>query len=154
MGAQLKHGQLPLSLGETGKRDVRTQFAALCYRRVQSKTKILLITSRDTGRWVLPKGWPMNERTPSETAMTEAWEEAGIRGTADPGCEGIYYYDKELDTGVMLPVIVAVFAVKTDSISDKFAESSERSRKWVSAKKAARLVDEPDLALMLRQFKR
>ncbi len=154
MDSRLKQGQLPLWLKDTGKRDVRTQFAALCYRRVKSKLKVLLITSRDAGRWVLPKGWPMDGRTPAETAAIEAWEEAGIRGTIDPGCEGIYSYDKELDTGVMLPVIVAVFGVKTDEVSATFDEASERSRKWVCPKKAARLVDEPDLSLLLQQFKR
>lgn len=153
MGADLKHGQLPLSLGESGKRDVRTQFAALCYRRVKSKTKVLLITSRDTGRWVLPKGWPMDDLTPVETAMTEAWEEAGIRGTADLGCAGIYSYDKELDTGIVLPVVVAVFSIKTETIADTYREAGERVRKWVSPKKAARMVDEPDLAVLLRAFK-
>ena len=123
----------------------------LCYRRVKSKLKILLITSRDTGRWVLPKGWPMDGCTSAETVI-EAWEEAAPRHSGDPGCEGIYSYDKELDTGVMLPVIVAVFGVKT-------TRSQPHSMKPQSAaanghpKEAARLVDEPDLSL-LQQFKR
>ena len=150
---ELKHGQLPLSLGDTSKRDVRTQFAALCYRRVKSKTKVLPITSRDTGRWGLPKGWPMDDLTPVETAMTEAWEEAGIRGTADLGCVGIYSYDEELDTGTVLAVVVAVFSMPAGSIADTYREAGERVRKWVSPKKAARLVDEPDLAVLLRGFK-
>ena len=154
MTMHLKDGQLAVSLGETGKRDVRTQFAALCYKRGKSKLKILLVTSRDTGRWVLPKGWPMDDQTPSQSAMAEAWEEAGVKGTPDQGCEGIYYYNKELDTGTILPVIVAVFGLRVSQESDDYLEAGQRKRKWVSPKKAAAMVDEPDLAVLLRRFKR
>ncbi len=155
MSTQLKLGQLPLSLAQIGKRDVRTQFAALCYRvEKKSKTKVLLVTSRTSGRWIVPKGWPMDDRTPTESAVIEAWEEAGVHGKAEPGCVGIYSYEKELDTGVMLPVIVAVFGVRVEKLDNDYAEATQRERKWVSPKKAARMVDEPDLALMLRDFKR
>ncbi|MBT8416205.1 MAG: NUDIX domain-containing protein, partial [Silicimonas sp.] len=69
--------QRPLRLADGGKRDVRTQFGALCWRVVNDKVQVLLITSRRRKRWILPKGWPMDEATPVEAAQTEAWEEAG-----------------------------------------------------------------------------
>ena len=58
----------------------RLQVAALCWRRSAKGLRILLITSRDTGRWVIPKGWPMRNRTEPEAAAREAYEEAGLRG--------------------------------------------------------------------------
>ena len=147
-----RHGQLPLVLGTRGKRDVRTQFAALCYRTGRKGPKILLISSRDTGRWILPKGWPIDGKTPSECAAIEAWEEAGVRGRMRQDAIGIYSYTKELDTGVNLPVVVVVFALRVQELAKEWPEAGERTRKWVSPKKAARMVDEADLAQLLVRF--
>lgn len=63
--------------------EIRTQYAAICYRRTDDSSgpiEVLLITSRGTGRWVIPKGWPMAKKKPHEVASQEAWEEAGVRG--------------------------------------------------------------------------
>lgn len=63
--------------------DARAQFAAICYRQTGDLARpieVLLITSRDTGRWVIPKGWPKRRKTGYEVARLEAWEEAGVRG--------------------------------------------------------------------------
>jgi 8-oxo-dGTP pyrophosphatase MutT (NUDIX family) len=78
MGPLVK--QLPISVGGGKKSDVRTQFAALCYRVVKKKVKVLVISSRGTGRWIVPKGWPMDGKTPADAALQEAWEEAGVIG--------------------------------------------------------------------------
>jgi len=72
--------QLPLSLHGAAKGEVRTQFAALPFRVKEDKVQVLLITSRGTGRWIVPKGWPMEGKTPAESALQEAWEEAGVQG--------------------------------------------------------------------------
>ncbi len=88
--------QKPISLMNSDKRDVRTQFAGLCYRMVGGKPEILLITSHRSGRWILPKGWPIDGKTPAEGAMTEAWEEAGVIGKVSPKCLGLYSYHKEI----------------------------------------------------------
>ncbi|MEN9850080.1 MAG: hypothetical protein RL128_243, partial [Pseudomonadota bacterium] len=58
----------------------RTQYGALCWRMHRGKVEVLLITSRDTGRWVIPKGWPIDGLAPAQTAAREAWEEAGVEG--------------------------------------------------------------------------
>ena len=71
--------QAPMRLRAARKQDPRTQFAALPYRRRKGQVQVLLITSLDTDRWILPKGWPMDGCTPAATAAQEAWEEAGIR---------------------------------------------------------------------------
>ncbi len=148
-----KLDSFPLALKRTGKRDVRTQFAALCFKRTRKGTKVLLVSSRDTGRWVIPKGWPMDGKTAQQCAAIEAWEEAGVRGPVSDGCIGIYSYIKELDTGVNLPIVVAVFSLRVREFEKTYPEANERQRKWVSLRKAARLVDEAELAQLLIRFK-
>ena len=90
----------------------RTQFAALCWRSTRGRTEVLLVTSRETGRWVIPKGWPIAGLSPAEAAAREAWEEAGAKGKMAEQALGFFTYDKVLDRAsdpVALPCIVAVF---------------------------------------------
>jgi len=141
----------PLRLAPSAKREVRTQFGALCYRLRQDRPQVLLITSRGTGRWILPKGWPIDRASPAEAAMQEAWEEAGVEGRAMGNSLGIYSYVK-LDAGVRLACVVAVFPVMVRRLRDGYPEAKERRRKWYSLKKAAALVDEPELRQILRDF--
>ena len=75
--------QTPLRIGGAVKSESRTQFGALCFRRSKTQkagVELLLVSSRDTGRWIIPKGWPMDRETPAAAAAMEAWEEAGVRG--------------------------------------------------------------------------
>lgn len=144
--------QRPLQLEDASKRDVRTQFGALCWRVKNGTLQVLLITSRRSRRWIIPKGWPMDQQTPADAAKTEAWEEAGVEGTASPVCLGIFSYRKELDPGETLPCIVAVFPVKVKSLSKDYPEKSDRRRRWFNSKKAAKLVEEPELATMIKNF--
>lgn len=144
--------QLPISLAGAGKRDVRTQFAALCYRIKKKKVQILLITSRGTRRWIVPKGWPMDARTPAASAMQEAWEEAGVRGTTNGRCLGIYSFSKDTEGLGALPCLAMVYAVQVETLADEYPEAGQRMRRWMSRKKAARLVEEPELARILRDF--
>lgn len=59
----------------------RQQYAALCFRYADGGTiEILLVTSRTSGRWIIPRGWPMKRKKPHQAAAIEAWEEAGVRG--------------------------------------------------------------------------
>lgn len=141
----------PLKTKGHGKRGLRTQFGALCWRMREGKAEVLMVTSRRTKRWIIPKGWPMHGQTPTEAAEVEAWEEAGVKGTAQPVCLGVYNYLKEED-GVDLPVMVAVFPVEVKKQKTKFPECKERRTKWMRPKKAAKKVDEPELRWMLRNF--
>ena len=143
--------QRPQRLSGLLTRDMRTQFGALCYRVLRDKPQVLLVTSRGTGRWVIPKGWPIEGATPADSAAREAWEEAGVEGRVQPVCLGIYSYLKRpADGGV--PCVVAVYPLKVKKLADDFPEASERRRKWAGPKKAAGLVDEPELAALLRRF--
>lgn len=144
--------QLPLSLSRARKRDVRTQFAALCYRVRKDKVQVLMITSRGTQRWIVPKGWPMDGRTPSGSAAQEAWEEAGVRGTSDGRCLGIFSFSKDAEDLGALPCLAMVYAVRVEDLVDEYPEVGQRKRKWMSRKEAARVVEEPELARILRDF--
>lgn len=152
MVVEVRKNLHPLQLNGLGKRDVRTQFAALPYRISRGKPEILLITSRETGRWIIPKGWPEDGLTAPESAAREAWEEAGIEGRISLHCLGIYSYLKALDSRDRLPIVMAVFPVKVRRLVENFPEKRERKRKWFSRKKAAARVDEPELRHMIRNF--
>ncbi len=142
--------QQTLELDQHTKRDVRTQFGAFCWRKRKNGHEILLVTSRRSKRWILPKGWPVDGATPAEAALTEAWEEGGVVGKVRPICLGIYSYFKDLDEDNDLPCIVAVFPVKVKSLANDWPEKKQRKRKWVTPKQAAKMVQEPELAALLK----
>ncbi len=129
------------------------QVAALCVRGEGKQRQVLLITSRDTGRWVLPKGWPIDGMNAGEAALQEAWEEAGVKTTASNHSQiGSYTYSKRLDAGLEIPVNVQVYSAEDVKLVDEFPEADERTRKWFSPKEAANLVHEPELRDLLRQI--
>lgn len=139
------------SAGGTGAK-LGVQYGALCWRMHRDRVEVLLITSRDTGRWVIPKGWPMDGLSPEAAAAREAWEEAGVRGGPDPVCAGIYTYDKILPRDRAVPCAVAVYGLHVTGLDDRYPERKERRRKWFAAGKAARLVAEPELRDILLSF--
>ncbi|MFZ5961902.1 NUDIX hydrolase [Thalassococcus sp. BH17M4-6] len=142
---------MPLSLRRAQKTDVRTQFAALCYRITNDKPQILLITSLSAKRWIVPKGWPEHGLTPAQSAAREAWEEAGVRGDVAQQAIGLFSYVKVGDAQ-RLPCVALVFPLQVRKLSDKFPERNLRQRAWFSRNKAAAAVREPELAQLLRQF--
>lgn len=152
MRANTMGQEYPAKIKAALEAGARNQYAALCYRVDDGKTKVLLITSRGTGRWVIPKGWPIDGLTPGETGEREAWEEAGVKGKLNQKPVGFFSYDKVLDNGDLRPCVVMVFPLKVDSLAAKFPERSERRRKWFSPKKAAERVNEPELARILKEF--
>lgn len=141
----------PIRLASSEKRDVRTQFGALCYRIQGDKVQVLLVTSRGTGRWIIPKGWPIDGATPAEAALQEAWEEGGVEGKIMGNALGIFSYVKE-DDGTQMPCVVAVFPVKVQALKSKFPEAGQRKRKWVSRRKAAEMLDDPELRQIVAGF--
>lgn len=144
--------QEPINLQAAAKSDVRTQFAALCFREVKGKPQVLLITSRGSGRWIVPRGWPMDSKTPSEAALTEAWEEAGVKGKAFEISLGLYSYTRDIGGEINLPCVAVVYPVQVKSLEKKYPEAGQRKRRWLSLKKAATRVDEPELANIIRSF--
>ena len=144
--------QQALDLENYNKRDVRTQFGALCWRRRNGKVQVLLVTTKKSRRWIVPKGWPQDGATPAKAASTEAWEEAGVVGKARTTCLGIFSYLKALPGDETLPCVVAVFPIKVISLANNWPEKKQRKRKWVSPKKAAAMVRERELAGILLNF--
>lgn len=144
--------QLPLHFGKSAKSAIRTQFAALCYRVKGRKVQILLVTTRRTGRWIMPKGWPIDAMTPQQSVAQEAWEEAGVTGRVDARPLGLYSYTKMLDDEDWLPCVAMLYPLRVKSLARDFPEKGQRKRKWVNRKQAAALVGEPELARMLRDF--
>lgn len=132
--------------------EIKTQFAALCWRMKEDEPQVLLITSRDTGRWIVPKGWPMKGRSPSEAAAREAWEEAGVTGQPKSDAIGCYRYLKNLRPGTDLPCEVTVFPIEVERLEEDFPEAHQRQRKWFKPLKAARKVAEPGLKQLILAF--
>jgi 8-oxo-dGTP pyrophosphatase MutT (NUDIX family) len=133
------------------QRPKHLQMAALCHRGKGASREYLLVTSRDTGRWIIPKGWPIRGLKSNETALREAWEEAGVRSSeaaADP--IGKYNYTKRRGNGFEVPVTTLVYSVAVGDLSEEFPEAHERRRKWVSAETAAQLVNETGLKSIFR----
>lgn len=135
-------------------REPRTQYAALPWRRrADGAVEVLLITSRESRRWVIPKGWPMKDKAPGPCAAQEAFEEAGVIGQTRRKALGKYHYDKRLNSGRLQHVRVQVFALEVAEERDIWPEMTQRDRHWVSPAEASALVDEPELKTLLARFK-
>lgn len=136
------------------RRPRRGQYAALCYRIAEDgkSPEILVVTSRDTGRWVIPKGWPMGNKPGHEVARQEALEEAGVVGEAELQPAGHYSYGKFIDHGVAVPCRVQVHALKVTSMLDDFKEKGKRALEWVTPEIAEARVQEPELKQLIHRF--
>lgn len=126
------------------------QVAALPVRkRRDGSPQILLVTSRDTGRWVIPKGWPWAGHSNGEAAAREAWEEAGVVGEIKPEPIGKFKYEKRLRSG-KVAVKVDVFRLDVQRAAQAWPEMQQRTRRWFRPEDAADLVQEPELSEMIR----
>jgi len=137
------------------KRKPRKQVGAIAYRRTKYGIKILIITSRGTGRWILPKGWPMENTPDSDAALIEAWEEAGVkRIKSDPMHCGSLRYNKVMKDGTDQPIEMQLFSFETAKLSKKFPERGQRKLRWVGVNTAIRKLKQPELKPILKQLKR
>ena len=137
------------SLPNRAGQDCLTQFGAVCWRMNRGHVQVLLITSRDTGRWVIPKGWPIADKGGAASAAQEAWEEAGVEGQINDAALGRFTYDKIMPGQTSFQCSVEVFALRVAKLRANFPERKERRRKWFDAAKAARKVAEPELRQLL-----
>lgn len=131
---------------------VGIQYAALPYRLAGRRLEVMLITSRETRRWVIPKGWPMKGLKPHDAAAAEAAEEAGVVGDIEPNPIGSYRYLKRLKDGQTIPIQVIVFPLLVQSQIDRWKEQGERQVHWFRHGQAASLVTEPNLKRLIRDF--
>lgn len=126
------------------------QFAALPYVAIGDVMLVCLATSRETRRWIIPKGWPKRKLAPHVLAAEEAMEEAGLAGHISPAPLGSYVYEKRFTAQPSRLCRVVVYPLLVTSQALDWPERSERELVWVPAAEAADLVDETELAVMLR----
>ena len=132
---------------------ILNQAGVIAYRIRDRKVQVLLMTSRDTGRWIIPKGNINGRSTPSKAAEKEAYEEAGVRGTITSSIPlGIYTYFKQLESGEARAAAVEVYLLRIKEQLKKWPERGERKLSWVSTKEAIDLVEEPGVVPLLRRL--
>ncbi|NKL37604.1 NUDIX domain-containing protein [Rhizobium leguminosarum bv. viciae] len=130
------------------------QYGALCFRNTPKGPQVLLITTRETRRWMIPKGWPISGLKPRKVAEREAWEEAGVIGRAKKKPFGEFLYDKLMQDGTGARPVVAVFLLEVRRSRKRFPEMAQRDSVWLTPIEAARRVEEPDLERLLLKFGR
>ncbi len=129
------------------------QVGALCLRPGKSGQKVLLVKS-SRGRWIIPKGWPMDGHTDAETAKIEAWEEAGLRkGRVSKAPIGGYVTEKRFDDGRVATCHVSVYRIDVKATTKTYPEAAIRKRKWMSLGKAIKKVDDVGLRAFLKAVK-
>jgi 8-oxo-dGTP pyrophosphatase MutT (NUDIX family) len=137
------------------KKRTRVQYAALPYRRRgNSRTEVMLVTSRETGRWIIPKGWPKRRKKPCASAAREAFEEAGVVGRVGKSPIGSYSYKKRLKRGEVVVCQVDVFPLEVKRLKKSWPERSEREVQWFSRTAAAETVSEPMLGDIIRNLRK
>jgi 8-oxo-dGTP pyrophosphatase MutT (NUDIX family) len=130
-----------------------TQFAALPWRISEGgRRQVMLITTRETRRWMIPKGWPLKGRKPAEVASQEAYEEAGLVGhIIGKRPLGLFHYEKQLPKESRL-CQVRVFSFRVESQLDDWPEKQQRETRWFDAEEAAELVEEAGLHEIITRF--
>ena len=131
----------------------RTQYAALPYRaNGKSQLEVLLVTSRTTRRWIIPKGWPESGVPPHRVAAKEALEEAGVLGKVSRRPIGSFPYIKVLKDGATARCRVQVFALRVTRQRKQWPEKRARRAQWYAPADAALSVQEPQLQRIIRKF--
>ena len=133
-------------------RRARRQVGALCWRREDGVLQVLLVTSRDTGRWIIPKGNRMADRDDAAAAAQEAWEEAGVVGKVGEKHIGSYHYVKRLARGGERRTAVDVYPLKVRELRKDWPERKERMRRWFTPVEAIAAVSEPELKALIASF--
>ena len=128
------------------------QYAALPLMGSGERIQVLLVTSRGTGRWIIPKGHPEKKMKPCDVAALEAFEEAGVSGTVGKLPLGQYRSTKGLPSGRVAPCEVTVFRLDVTGHHAGWKEDHERKRLWVPLVQAARFVDDGGLATFLDEL--
>jgi 8-oxo-dGTP pyrophosphatase MutT (NUDIX family) len=133
---------------------LRLQYGALPYRFTPTAAlEILLVTTRRTKRWIIPKGWPIKGLRPAKSAAREAFEEAGVRGKIGTKSVGLFNYHKLLDEdGIQFNCEVKVFPLLVKRQSENWPEFEQRLVQWVEPNKAVSMIKEPELKKLVATF--
>ena len=150
MGRETYLSELVPKTAELLRGQTIDQCAAICWRLDSFGTiEVLLISSRDTGRWVIPKGNIEKSEPLHKCARREALEEAGVIGRVGKKAIGCYTYLKD---AAKPPFLVSVFSLEVENAAGKFKEAGIRNLVWVSPSEAAALVEEPELKGIFRSI--
>ena len=125
------------------------QYAALPLQERDGEICVLLVTSRETHRWVLPKGWGEKGLTGAQVATKEAFEEAGIRGVIRDAPVGTYRYTKRLRKQSTVECEVKVYPLMVDKLAANWPERGQRRREWFTLAQAALVIDDGELVPLL-----
>jgi 8-oxo-dGTP pyrophosphatase MutT (NUDIX family) len=133
----------------------RVQYGALPYRvSNRHRAEFMLVTSRETRRWIIPKGWPKKGKSPHRSAAREAFEEAGVVGSVGRRAVGSFSYEKRMKNGASVECEVRVFPLEVKRQKEEWPEKQQRRVKWLSASKAAEKVKDPTLSAIIRRIAR
>jgi 8-oxo-dGTP pyrophosphatase MutT (NUDIX family) len=154
IGWLYKHG-----MSRTGESPVPVQSGALPWRvkrgkKADRKPEVLLVTGRRSGRWMIPKGWPMAGKTLADSAAQEAFEEAGIKGRVDPEPIGTFRHVKQHVLFGEMEVDIHVHPLTVERELKDWPERGERLRKWFKLDEAAEQVDSAELRELIVEFGR
>jgi 8-oxo-dGTP pyrophosphatase MutT (NUDIX family) len=144
------HAKHVLCDSQTGRPQ---QTGALVWRIRAGKLQLLLVTGRVSKRWSIPKGWPMFGKSLAEAAAQEAFEEAGAEGVAEATALGRFDHVKNHRLLGPLEVTVLVFPLRARRVLARWPEQVERERKWLSPKRAAKLIDNSQLSDIIVGFR-
>jgi 8-oxo-dGTP pyrophosphatase MutT (NUDIX family) len=136
-----------------GTKTIRYQYGCLPVRRLDDGAPlVLLVTSRETRRWIIPKGRPEKGRKAWQVAAQEAYEEAGLNGMISTKAVGSYQTVKRLKSGQEVPCTVRVFLFQVEGELDDWPERDQRDRQWLTVEEAAKIAGEPGLVELLIDF--
>jgi len=117
-----------------------------------NRPQVLLVTGRRSGRWMIPKGWPMAGKSLALAAETEAYEEAGVEGTIDPEPLGDFCHMKQHLLMGELEVRIMVYPLAVERELAEWPEAGERRRRWFGVREAAANVESPELGELIRRL--
>jgi 8-oxo-dGTP pyrophosphatase MutT (NUDIX family) len=142
-GCEVERGLMKRRANEQAR---QVQYAALPYRTTdKSQLEVMLVTTRGTRRWIIPKGWPKRGKPPHDAAAEEAFEERGVVGKVSKRSIGSFPYDKILEEGTTAPCHVRVFPLRVTQQHKTWPEKRERKVAWYPPAEAARFVGDPEL---------
>jgi 8-oxo-dGTP pyrophosphatase MutT (NUDIX family) len=133
---------------------MRVQYGILPYRRTKPNSlEVLLITTRQSRRWIIPKGWPIKGLKPVKSAAREAYEEAGVRGTVGAKSIGTFVYEKCIEETLgTFPCEVRVFTMRVQRQFDTWPEANERETRWFESSEALSALQDDGLRELIAAF--
>jgi len=134
---------------------VQKQCGALPYRvTLPGVTEVLLVTSRGTGRWIVPKGWPIPGLSDAESAAREAYEEAGVLGAIDEAPFGTFAHWKSAEDGSEPGLFhIDLYPLRVERELTLWPEAHQRRKVWVSIDQAVTMIEPGELRDLVAAFK-